>query len=163
GMITQPPSLTAATLAADRQTLATGYSDGSVSVWDTATGKELRSFKISPPGRLNMLRFAPDAKGLIIRGNDDLLLLHNAEGKEVRTFGKPFKFEMGKPQLPRFRRPESAALVPDGKTLRAIGQELDDGMARVLVKSWSLEDGKELPLVKGPALPANFLGVQFVV
>jgi hypothetical protein len=73
------------TYSADGTRLASGSWDETVKVWDTASGKELRSLK----GHLNWIysvTFSPDGARLASASNDQTLKLWDAaSGQELRT------------------------------------------------------------------------------
>ena len=58
----------AVAFAPDGKSLASGGSEGTVSVWDRATGKELRRFAVEDQGTVNWVAFTPDGKGLLAAG-----------------------------------------------------------------------------------------------
>jgi len=102
----------------DRTTLASGTQDGTVWLWEIATGKEILVLR---PGQtaVESVAFSPDGKLLACRDhNSGISLWDAATGKSVRRFG-----------VAPTRYPASAtgsmswgfrlAFSPDGKTLAA--------------------------------------------
>ncbi|MEP6987653.1 MAG: PsbP-related protein, partial [Chloroflexota bacterium] len=83
------PTVTAITFSPDSQTLASASTDGTVRLWDVATGKEklnLKQFAISN------LAFSPDGASLAFAVNGDpgtIDLLDIASGTDKVVFSKP--------------------------------------------------------------------------
>jgi WD40 repeat protein len=106
-------------LAPDGKVLAIGSPDGTVQMWDVATGKELSQFK-APPNSFGALVFSPDGKTLATRGGDQTIRLwETASGKEVRQIAHENKpgqgiFFIGDPFTSA-----GLAFSPDGKSLAA--------------------------------------------
>jgi WD40 repeat protein len=104
-------------LAPDGKTVAT-YDDNTIRLWNTANGKPLQKFRDEGVVGKTMT-FTPDGKGLLFRGQDSQIHLHEvATGKKVRSF-----------------KGETFALSMDGKVLAA--------EAGGTVHLWELASGKE--------------------
>jgi len=77
-----------AALSADGKILAAGAADGTITLWDFATAKTVRSFQAgSTP--LASLIFADDGELLLSKDHEQVLRLWDVStGKALRTFGK---------------------------------------------------------------------------
>lgn len=80
------PNLMATTPDGDR--LAIVSQEGRIRLWDTTTGKELRSVEVKSLGAVSVV-FAPDGKTLAIRSKDQVVhLVSLATGKRTQTVGE---------------------------------------------------------------------------
>jgi WD40 repeat protein len=111
----------------DSKRLATGYRDGTVLIWDVATGEKRREFirhkHADEPSRsgLNALAFTGDGK--VVSASADRIFLWDATSGEAIRECKGLVGEV-----------YSAVLSPDGKTLAAAG---GDGTIRL----WEVATG----------------------
>jgi WD40 repeat protein len=93
--------------SADGKTLAAGYEDGSVVLWDPATGKE--GTKLRHPAAVKSVAFAPDGKTVATGCEDGIVRLWDvATGKERGA-------------LKHGGEVAAVAFAPDGKTLASAG------------------------------------------
>ena len=114
--------------APDGKTFATAGADGTVRVWDAASGKEVRQLRQTGV-YYNSVLFEPDGKRLIAGGTEGgLHLLDAATGREGRTLTAASQQIMG------------VAVRPDGDTAATLAP---GGGLRV----WDLTTGR----VTGPA------------
>jgi RNA polymerase sigma factor (sigma-70 family) len=114
----------------DGKALVSTSGDGTVRLWDAATGKELRRLS-GDFRRLRRVAFALSGRAVVAGAMDDpaVRLWDWASGKELRRFGDS-KNLVG-----------AFALSPDGKTLV-------QGSADLL-QVWDTDTGKELRQIKG--------------
>jgi WD40 repeat protein len=110
----------------DGRTAAIGSDTGTISLWDTATGKE-RLPHTGHTSRVGSIAFSPDGK-LLATGSDDQTarLWEATTGKELRRFGE------------HQNRVGAVAFAPDGKLLAA-------GIPVDTIHLWDLATGKEVP------------------
>ncbi|WRZ87768.1 P-loop NTPase fold protein [Streptomyces sp. NBC_01007] len=110
--------------------LASGGFDGTVRLWNPATGEELNTFD-AHPGSVLSVAFAPGGGMLACAGTDGAVRLWNpATGEELNT-----RISHG-----QFAR--SVAFSPDGKTLATAG---NDG-----VRLWNPTTSEELNILTAP-------------
>ncbi|HMC65516.1 MAG TPA: WD40 repeat domain-containing protein, partial [Gemmataceae bacterium] len=114
--------------SADGSRLATAGHDGTVKIWDTATGRELRSFAHAEAAR--GLAFRPDGKAIASAGGKDIKIWDLTTGKEIRTL------EGHKDAV------TSLAFSPDGKQLASASQD-------TRVALWNVETGKQTSSLVG--------------
>ncbi len=133
----------AVTFSPDGLTALTGSWDGSVKLWDLATGKELRTFK----GRYDVysVAFSPDGRTMLMGTSEKasgswrgiIKLWDVATGEEIKTFrGHTGDAWAGTVY--------SVAFSPDGRT--ALSGSDDDTL-----KLWDVATGKEVRTFKGHA------------
>jgi RNA polymerase sigma factor (sigma-70 family) len=130
----------------DGKTLASACWDGTVRLWDAATGKETRCFRRRPnpiPGWgqvvFNDVAISPDGKALVAVDNHDTAYIWDlGSGKELHRLkeGKNNNFGF--------------ALSADGKTLA-----VSDGGGEV--KLWDLATGKVMRVLRAAPRPAAVL------
>jgi WD40 repeat protein len=115
----------------DSKTLATGTSDGELTLWDPRTGKKLRAWNHTTHpylwGGIDALAFSPDGTTLPLQGAGWAVILWDVEKEEVR---KDF-LGMGQWEFIR-----CVAFSPDGKTLAT-------GSADKTVKLWDVPPRKK--------------------
>jgi WD40 repeat protein len=111
----------------DSKTLAVGYRNDLVRLWDLATTKEVRQFKY--PGGPLALAFAPDNKRLVGAGAGKIVLWEVGTGNVLHEFGGAGTVA-------------SLSFSPDGKLVAA-------GMYDGAIRLWDPIAGKELRSCEG--------------
>ncbi len=103
----------------DGKSLAAAWHDGTICLWEVATGKALRAFQ-EPSAGLTALAFSPDGTVLASAGIDGLLRLREvATGKKLRQFrGSNSQGTNGNALAAAV-----VALWPDAKTLVTAGYD----------------------------------------
>ncbi len=119
--------VTSVAFSPDGQRLASGGRDGTMKIWDSATGKELFSLK-GHAVWVTSVAFSPDGQRLASGGGGTVKIWDSATGKELLSL----KGMAG-----------SVAFSPDGQRLASGGGGT--------VKIWDSATGKELLSLKGPA------------
>jgi WD40 repeat protein len=72
----------------DRKTVASGYSDNTVRLWEVGSGKEVASLK-AHTSAVTSVAFSPDGKTLASGSSDNTIILRLAATEEdVKTFDK---------------------------------------------------------------------------
>ena len=82
----QPAAVRPAEISPDGAFIAAGYSDGHVRIFDTATGRLIRT--LDHPGEVKVLRFAPDGSGRFLSASTDHLahVWSLKTGEKLSTF-----------------------------------------------------------------------------
>jgi WD40 repeat protein len=75
-------------LSPDGKTLASAHDDGSVGLWETATGKERLRFN-GHEGPVQQIAFAPDGRTLASAGTDSTILLWDLTGRKAKRWPQP--------------------------------------------------------------------------
>jgi RNA polymerase sigma factor (sigma-70 family) len=130
----------------DRKTLASGNTDGTVWLWEAATGKKIRILRESQVWVVSVA-FSPDGTLLACRGEGNGVgLWQVSTGKLVRRFAQ------GPSKTPASRSGSDTwafrlAFSSDGKTLAAASGDLtaEDSDIRL----WSVDTGEELRRLTG--------------
>lgn len=123
------------------KTIATGSWDRTVQLWDTRTGKNIKTFKGYTYGIVSVA-YSPDGKTIATRGNDNTIELWNA-----RT-GKHFKSLSGheKSKTLYEGHPDASinsfAYSPDGKTIVSGGGDKT-------VRLWNARTGENIRTLIG--------------
>jgi WD40 repeat protein len=153
----QPPEnqeqpMAARTLVAfspDGKTLAAGWPDGLLSVWEVASGKVLGQFSGTANLGLTTMAFSPNGAILAVAGTDGMVRLRQvATGKEVRQFAA-----IKNQAVNANGEVEGGAFISliafsaDGKTVVTGGFDnqapAPDGVMAALVQVWEVATGKE--------------------
>jgi len=111
--------------AADRKSLTVVTDDGTICIWETATGKELRRADIFSAGE-DAMHLSADGRLLASAVKGQVTLTEVATGKELRTIpGDRVRF------------------APDGKTVATSKDPVKEGDPG-LTRLWEVATGKEL-------------------
>src|SRR5262249_38708162 len=116
-----------------------GAGDGSIVVWDRATGRELHRFK-RPDRSMPPLVFSPDSRTLSAgseTGDGTVILWDMATGKEVRRF-------QGNPH-----NAYALAFSPDGRYLAGAMANMRVHVPDPVIHLWDVPTGKEVRQFKG--------------
>jgi RNA polymerase sigma factor (sigma-70 family) len=125
--------------ASDGKVLATGGDDGTVRLWDTATGGMVRALEGVGewwnPG-CRSLAFSPDGKRLASAGSFSRFLLWDP------ATGKAFEIQH---DLERMVGAEKVAFSPDGTLYATMGhQQLDNQQKETVIHLWQVAGGKKV-------------------
>lgn len=163
-------------LSADGKRALSGGIDGTVRLWDVATGKAVRTFK-GHKNSIHGVAFSPDGKQALSGGGDWAIRLWDLEsGKELQCFtsasNHPFGCFFGASFSPDGKRVLAGGTdstlrlwdVATGKEVRCLkghtgtvfsvafspdGRQALSGSADSTVRLWDLENGKEVRCLKG--------------
>jgi WD40 repeat protein len=127
-------------LSPDGKTVASAGREGTVSLWEVSTGKELH--RIRPDIGPVFVTFSPDGKTLAVR-----LQIGHAEVWDVSIWKKLFKKG----------RVGAIAFAPDGKTLLSGGR---DSKGRPVVVQWEATTGNEIRRFAGHDGEINALALS---
>jgi RNA polymerase sigma factor (sigma-70 family) len=141
-------------LSADGQTLAIAAADGTVQLYEVATGKQAGKIQAGPG--LGSMVFASDAKSLATRSNTGVIQQWEiATGKEIRKYGTPVNNQNGviiivNNGLWVGGGGGGIAFSPDGKTIAGQKSNFDPKNQKATgeVQLWSVETGKEIKSLK---------------
>ncbi len=121
-------SVTSVSFSPDGRTVASSSGDGSVKLWNVATGAEIRTLR-GHAGTVTSVAFSPDGNTLASAGKDQVVKLWNAESGQLIHTLKP-----GDGVVVSFVL--NVAFSPDGRTLASASA---DGK----VKLWNVATGQE--------------------
>lgn len=120
--------------SADGKSLVSAAADGTVSLWDTATNQERRSFKSRFLG-VQSIVVTPDGATLALVGEDlEVQFWDTATGR--------LKRQLAGPQTPF----TTVAFSPDAKALALVGQDQS-------LKLWDTATGHDTLILQGPPPP----------
>jgi WD40 repeat protein/energy-coupling factor transporter ATP-binding protein EcfA2 len=114
----------------DGKIFASISSDNKVQLWDTSSGKEIKTFK-GHTDSINSVSFSPDGKTLASASSDNTLKLWDiSSGREIKTFKG------------HTDNVNSVSFSPDGKTLASASSDNT-------LKLWDISSSREIKTFKG--------------
>lgn len=126
----QEVEVISAAVSTDGKKIASGSEDKTVKVWDTATGRELRSFQ-GHGAPVSSVAFSPDGKRVLSGSRDKTLKMWDVvSGRELRTFRG------------HHSGITSVTFSPDGKRVLS-------GSSDETLKLWDAESGNEIRTLEG--------------
>jgi RNA polymerase sigma factor (sigma-70 family) len=132
--------VTAVAFTPDGKTLAAGYLDGTVELWDVAAGRVKKSFDAGPGG-VYAVAVAPDGRALATAGQDGNAKLWDPTTARLIATLAGHKREV-----------QDVAFSPDGRTLASASWD-------ETVKLWETATGRERLTLRGHR--STVLGVAF--
>jgi WD40 repeat protein len=138
----------------DGKTLATGSYDETLRLWDAASGKELRSFRLSFDVQV---AFMPDGKTLAAGSNNGVVHTWDAAtGKELHRFST-HKGGMG----PLFFAADGKTCVSTGVNRLNIASDRNTSTSTSdkLIRRWRMDTGAEIGRFEGLEQAANGLAL----
>ncbi|OUL34278.1 hypothetical protein BV372_14260 [Nostoc sp. T09] len=124
----------------DGKILATASADNTLKLWDTSTGKEIKTL-IGHTNSVNDISFSPNGKMLASASDDNTLKLWDTStGKEIKTL------------IGHTNSVKGVSFSPDGKMLATASSDN-------MVKLWNTSTGKEIKTLNGHTNRVN--GVSF--
>lgn len=124
--------VTSISLTPNGKTMASVSHDGTIRLWEVATGRKLRQWHAHDQGAFGIAYF-PDGTHLVSGGGDKLLRLWDATtGQEIRRF------------VGHQDRVRCLALSADGRTLASGCGGENFGSAERVIRLWDVATGQEL-------------------
>jgi len=115
----------------DGKQALSGLYDGTVKLWDAASGQEIRTFE-GHEWEVNSVAFSPDGKQVLSGSEDGTIKLWDvSNGREIRSFSGGHTSYVN-----------SVAFSPDGK--QALSGSIDE-----TIKLWDMASGREIKTFSG--------------
>jgi len=136
-----PPRARSVAFSPDGEHLAAGWSEGSIHVWDTKSGKQLRHFQGSDRAGITSVAFIHEGKVLLFQGDDGRVVLSDVTTGKQRPFaGGAAAMNDAAPDTfpPQGANMALTAVSLDGKTVAVVRQEGE----HYDINLWELATGK---------------------
>jgi RNA polymerase sigma factor (sigma-70 family) len=141
GVVGVPPRARSVAFSPDGRHLAAGWSEGSIHVWDTESGKQLRHFQGADRTGITCVAFIHEGKALLAQGDDGRVMLSDVTtGKQRPLAGRPAARNDAPDALlpPQALSMSTSAVSLDGKTVAVACQDGD----HYHINLWELASGK---------------------
>jgi len=143
--------VTSVAFSPKREIVGSGGADGTVALWDVATGHELIDLG-NQGSEIRTVAFSPDGT-ILASGAKDIKLWDVAGGRELRTLKSSDSIVAV----------HSVAFSPDGKTLASAGERWIDGEPGSVLTLWDVATGVAATTLKSPTTHSwQYPGIQSV-
>ena len=138
--------VTSIAFSPDEKYLVSGSMDKSVKIWEIATGREIRTFRLDQP--VGKVTISPDGKSIAVIEMGGFIRLWNMkDGKELQKFSIHISEKLEK-DVTLTGSAQSVAFTPDGKSLIVASNfffhkgEKTNIKSKAVINLWDIKTGK---------------------